>query len=80
MAVNRGQGNPLNRINGHQFHGFDLVGGLHQADLRCDRGAGPAGEQECCQHRPQLPEKRFTDQQADLIRSTELLQCIDGLQ
>src|SRR5882672_5865788 len=68
------------RIDCHHFHRGKLLGRLHQADLRGDRAAGAAREQQPCNYGPELAHQRKADEHAQRLRRTIAHQRVVTLQ
>src|SRR5260221_9318820 len=64
----------------HHLHRGELLGGFHQPDLRGDRGAGAAREQQTRHHRTELAHQRQRDQHAERFGGAEALQRLIALQ
>ena len=68
------------RIDRHHLHRRDLLGGLHQADLGGDGGAGAAREEQAGHDRAELAHERQRHQHAERLRGAEALQRVVALQ
>src|SRR6185437_2324851 len=74
------RGDIRNRVDGHHFHGRDLVGGAHQADLGGDRGTGAPGKQQRRHHRAEFAIHRQRHHHAGRRGATEDRQYVVELQ
>ena len=68
------RGHVAQRIDRHDLHRGELIGGAHQADLGGQRGAGAAGEQQRRDHRPQLLQQPERGGRAERLLRAEALQ------
>lgn len=67
------------RLGGHDFHGIDLFGNGHRAELCGESAADPSSEHDGCEHRADLTQDGHIDDDAETTFLSDRGKLIKGL-